>query len=296
MSFSPDAPTGTPKIVRHGVTHLRAEPKSSAEQVSQTLAGRVVSVLDTSENETWTRVQTDDTYQGWLETRWLGDMPNDTAPPFSLIGTVFAEVREAPTIDAPPIIRLPILCGVRQESRVRTAPGNEEWAEIVLPDDQTRGFVPVSALAPLPDSPDENTPHDAAQWWGREFLGTPYLWGGSSSFGLDCSGFTQICYRLAGNIILRRDADIQRSDERFAPVEKSNLQPGDLVFFGKPDKITHVGMHYKENTFIHSAGGAGVLITEWGDTRYSPGFVDARRLIPVKMFDAPTRFEGESDR
>ena len=292
--ISPGTEKGTVKTVLHSVTHLRAEPKSGAEMVSQTLAGHTVQVLGVSESRAWTRVQTEDTYRGWLETRWIGE-PNEGLEPLLPIATVFADVREEPSSDAPPVIRLPLLAQVRQQSRVQTPHGGE-WAEVVLPDNTTRGFLPVSALSPLPDAPDENTTHDAAQWWGREFLGTPYLWGGSSSFGLDCSGFVQMCYRLAGNIVLRRDADIQRTDERFAPVDKESLKPGDLVFFGKPDKITHVGMHYKENTFIHSAGGAGVIVTKWGDNRYSPGFVDARRLIGEKMFEPPVRFGGDSDR
>ena len=295
MSFPTSTEEGAVKTVLHSVTHLRAEPKSGAEMVSQTLAGRTVQVLEASESGAWARVQTEDTYRGWLETRWMGEPDTDLGPLFS-IATVFAEVREEPSVDAPPVIRLPILCGVRQRGRVQNGQGNGEWAEVILPNNTTRGFLPVSALSPLPAAPDENTPHDAAQWWGREFSGTPYLWGGSSSFGLDCSGFVQLCYRLAGNIILRRDADIQRTDERFAPVDKESLKPGDLVFFGKPDKITHVGMHYKENSFIHSAGGAGVIVTEWGDNRYSPSFVDARRLISEKMFAPPVRFEGDFDR
>jgi cell wall-associated NlpC family hydrolase len=73
-----------------------------------------------------------------------------------------------------------------------------------------------------------------------------------------------------------------------------DLLPGDLVFFGKPDRITHVGMHLEGNTFIHSAGGAGVIISEWGDDRYSPGFVDARRLDPARSADPVTRFEAEN--
>ncbi len=280
--------TNPARSVVHNVVHLRAAPNSGAEQVSQTLLGRIAHVIET--DGAWTRVQTDDTYRGWLETRWLGEGDNEPAhAPLSPVSTVFAEVRELPTVDAPPVLRLPILAGVRKEGRVMDNAHNE-WASVVLPD-KTRGFLPASALSEMPDGPDEHTPRDAALWWGREFLGTPYLWGGSSSFGLDCSGFVQLCYRLAGNVILRRDADIQRSDPRFAPVEKSDLQAGDLVFFGSPEKITHVGMQYTDGAFIHSSGGAGVVVTRWGSDKYSAIYVDARRLVPEKMHEPPTRHE-----
>jgi cell wall-associated NlpC family hydrolase len=149
----------------------------------------------------------------------------------------------------------------------------------------------AAPLAPLPARAADTLPAAAAKW-GAEFCGTPYLWGGSSSFGLDCSGFVQLCYRLAG-VNLRRDADIQRDDPRFFPVAQDERMPGDLVFFGKPDAITHVGMHFADDTFIHSAGGAGVIISEWGDDRYSPSYVDARRLDPARAADPITRFEAQ---
>jgi cell wall-associated NlpC family hydrolase len=148
-------------------------------------------------------------------------------------------------------------------------------------------------LRPLPAVTADSIAAVAAER-GRDFLGTPYLWGGSSSFGLDCSGFVQLCYRLAG-VTLRRDADIQRDDPRFVPVDADKRKPGDLVFFGTPDKITHVGMEFWGDSFIHSAGGAGVIITPWGDKddRYARKYVDARRLDPGLAHDPVTRFEAE---
>ena len=66
----------------------------------------------------------------------------------------------------------------------------------------------------------------------RRFLGVPYLWGGMSFHGLDCSGLASRVYRLHG-IDLRRDADIQFTDPRARAVERAALQPGDLLFFGR---------------------------------------------------------------
>jgi cell wall-associated NlpC family hydrolase len=228
-------------------------------------------------------------------------------------------------------MRLPIECGVHVDGPMSDTPFlhleasgggqqqgqqfavRERWLQVSLPDGKTTGWLPANAVGrreampltafrgrtkKMPPEQAAKVPPAAVQY-GRTFLGTPYLWGGSSSFGLDCSGFVQLAYRLAG-VTLRRDADIQRSDERFLPVEVrdvakagDDLQPGDLVFFGKPDKITHVGMHFEGNRFIHSAGGAGVIVSEWGDDRYSPGFVDARRLDPERAGAAVTRFEAE---
>ncbi|MDX1931485.1 MAG: C40 family peptidase [Capsulimonadales bacterium] len=268
-------------IVAHNVVHLRARPTNDSELVSQTLMGRVLSVL--REEAGWVWVEGDDTYRGWADQRWLRPMGE---MPLTETTVVFSELRTAPSETAPLRMRLPILCGV-----YRTGERKDGFVRVLLPDGRTDGWLPQTALTPLSNEPVDRLGVAAAEW-GPDFLGTPYLWGGSSSFGLDCSGFVQLCYRLVG-VLLRRDADIQRDDPRWFHVKQEHLKPGDLVFFGKPDRITHVGMHLAGNTFIHSAGGAGVLVTEWGDERYSPGYVDARRIDPTRAAEPVTRFEAE---
>jgi SH3-like domain-containing protein len=283
------------RTVSHNVTHLRAKPSNNSELVSQLLMGQTVRVV--REEDGWSYVEGEDTYRGWADNRWLGAPVTDE---LEAVMAVFAELRESPDHHAPLILRLPMFARLRIMSATENG-----FIEVTTPNGSTRGFLgptngvlPFRALSFVPTPPEQMA--TIAIQHSRDFLGTPYLWGGSSSFGLDCSGFVQYAYRIAG-LNLRRDADIQRDDPRFVPAPVRNvaragddLLPGDLVFFGKEDRITHVGMHLAGNTFIHSAGGAGVIVSEWGDDRYSPSFVDARRLDPARANDPVTRVESDT--
>jgi len=85
------------------------------------------------------------------------------------------------------------------------------------------------------------------------YLNAPYLWGGRSPFGIDCSGFTQVVYKFAGVKLLR---DAYQQAEQGAVINFiEEAQPGDLAFFGnETGKIIHVGMILKDNRIIHSSG------------------------------------------
>jgi gamma-D-glutamyl-L-lysine dipeptidyl-peptidase len=118
----------------------------------------------------------------------------------------------------------------------------------------------------------------------KRFVGVPYLWGGASPFGLDCSGFVQMVHKLHG-VLLPRDAYLQAQDNSFRDVKPEVVMAGDLLFFGSAQdalserSITHVGIALAGGRFIHSSGGAGVNISEISDPYYAPMLRMARRLI-----------------
>ncbi|HAV55466.1 MAG TPA: hydrolase Nlp/P60, partial [Aequorivita sp.] len=85
------------------------------------------------------------------------------------------------------------------------------------------------------------------------YLNSPYLWGGKTPFGIDCSGFTQMVYKLNGYKLLRDASQQATQGEALSFIEES--EPGDLAFFDNEEgKITHVGIIMKENYIIHAHG------------------------------------------
>lgn len=118
--------------------------------------------------------------------------------------------------------------------------------------------------------------------FASDYLNTPYLWGGKSPYGIDCSGFTQIVYRIFG-INLPRDAYEQA--EHGVEIEFSECDEGDLAFFSNSEgRITHVGIIGPENKIIHAAGHVRIDILR-SDGIYREDF-DAitHRLSVIKRF------------
>lgn len=113
--------------------------------------------------------------------------------------------------------------------------------------------------------------------YSKQFMGVPYVTGGSSPSGFDCSGFTSYVYRQFG-VSLPRTASSQAGAG--IEVARGNLVPGDLVFFDTYGGISHVGIFTGGDSFIHATvPGDVVKISSLSSSYYSPRFVTARRVI-----------------
>ena len=113
----------------------------------------------------------------------------------------------------------------------------------------------------------------------KEYLGYRYVWGGMSTSGFDCSGFVNYIYKLYGYSMNRVAQNIYSNDG--TSVAKSELQPGDLVFFGySAYSVTHVGMYIGDGQFIHASSSAGqVVITSLSENYYTRMYVGAKRIL-----------------
>ncbi|CAM3912966.1 NlpC/P60 family protein [Alkalicoccus chagannorensis] len=111
---------------------------------------------------------------------------------------------------------------------------------------------------------------------GKSQLGTPYRWGGTTTRGFDCSGFTQYAFKSVGIDLPRTAAQQYQVGQR---VSRSNLQPGDMVFFDTRGGPTHNGIYIGNNQFIHSASSRGVSIASLSNVYWNPRYIGARRVI-----------------
>lgn len=132
------------------------------------------------------------------------------------------------------------------------------WARILTAYDYP-GWIAESALgpprdAPWPAAPSFSEPLDAA----RSFLGAPYLWGGMSAAGIDCSGLVHMAHRLCGRVVAR-DADQQ--EEAGRAVGQQDAVPGDLVTYGA-DTADHIAFWLGEGCILHATGRDGLGVVE----------------------------------
>lgn len=144
-----------------------------------------------------------------------------------------------------------------------------EWEAITLADGR-RGWAPRASLW-LPSA--QPLPPEELLQVARRFLGAPYRWGGQSPNGVDCSGFVQEVFRLAGHTLPRL------AGEQFnACQEVSEPAGGDLVFFStyQPGP-SHVGIYLGEGRFLHASSSRGVVEDELESAYFKPRYLGARR-------------------
>lgn len=246
-------------IVAMSVGNVRTAPRNPAELSSQVLMGTVVNLL--KKQAGYYYIQMPDKYEGWLNENSMkvttaADVEEWNAAPKVIATTYFTMVREQPTTSS-----LPIRDAVAG-NLMKFAGRSGSWVAVELPDGK-KGYVEKSSAEDFDRWKKSRTlTAENIEKTAEMFLGIPYLWGGTSTKGMDCSGFTKTVYRLNG-LELSRDADQQAEggEEVKAGENFENLKKGDLLFFGrkgtsgKPERITHVGIYLEKLQFIHTPGG-----------------------------------------
>jgi len=265
-------------VVRRGALDLHAEPRADSELVDQAHWGEHVRVLGASDE--WRYVQGEDLYFGWCPRADLYQFTKYGRN--AVVIVTAAPVRERPAPAAPVLAELP--CGALiPETRLSpptgglgppAPPHQGGWLEVGLVGDrgERTGFVSGEHVAALVDLPHRYPTREDLLATAEAFLGVPYLWGGTTLKGMDCSGFVQQVYRLNG-VGLPRDADQQSMLGRL--VEEARL--GDLFFFGG-ESVTHVALATSATEFLHAPMKGGIV--ERGQLGSDRRLRATRRYLP----------------
>ncbi|MGS2739174.1 C40 family peptidase [Sinomicrobium sp. M5D2P17] len=253
------APSANSKgIIRISVANLRAKPSHAAEMVTQATLGTPVTIL--KERNDWYYIQTPDKYLAWVDKGGLEPKNNaaftawDNSSKIIYRG-VYGTSYTGPETTATPVSDL--VAGSILEYLDETP----EYYKVQYPDRKTAYLKKADAVPYTDWLQSLHADSTNLVKTAKRLMGLPYLWGGTSTKGVDCSGFTKTIYYLNG-MILPRDASQQVHTG--VPIDDSGdfekLLPGDLLFFGvpakdgKPERIIHVGMWIGNNKFIHSMG------------------------------------------
>ncbi|UKM63676.1 C40 family peptidase [Flavobacteriaceae bacterium GSB9] len=214
-------------ICNLSIVPLRNEPTDTSELVSQVLYGDFFKVLEQRKN--WSRIRLSfDKYEGWIDNKQYLEINEDqykglVNKPLKL-STDLVEFIEDTTHQIFPIPIGSNLSGLSLLSHGYDGQSTEKQND--------KSNIIKSAFL---------------------YLGAPYLWGGKTPFGIDCSGFTQMVYKLNGYKLLRDASQQATQGEALSFIEES--EPGDLAFFDNQEGIiTHVGIIMKDNYIIHAHG------------------------------------------
>jgi len=261
---TPDLREKSYGIVNVSVCNIRSKNGHSQELATQSLLGTPIKVLKQAHN--WFLIQTPDKYIAWLDEGGFvqtneAEYKEWISSPKVMYIQDFGFSYESTNLDGQKVSDL--VAG----NMLKSIGVEDGFVKVAYPDGRV-GFIPEAEVVNYDTwlasrNPDMTNILATAQ----EYLGRPYLWGGTSGKGMDCSGFTKTVFYLNG-VQLARDASQQVHTGNAIETDASlkNIVPGDLLFFGrkateaKKERITHVGIYMGKGEFIHSSGDAGVKI------------------------------------
>ena len=234
---------------------VREEPSPGAELGTQILLGHCFRILKS--RGAWSYVQSNDGYLGWMERDQFIPCTFETATAWSnatkVIVTTFADHVWQDRGKTLPV------CDVVPGCLLKKIGAESNLMQVGLADGRN-GYITTSSVTDFEDWKKSRTPTaDSIEKTAKSLLGVPYLWGGTSTKMLDCSGFTKTVYFLNGVDLLRNASHQFRQGTPVEPGQKlENLKKGDLLFFGRKNegkpKVTHVGIYLGDGLFIHSSG------------------------------------------
>lgn len=283
-------------IVCMSTASFNCDGRFSGESGTQALMGMPVRILEENDDD-WYRCINMEGYTAWVITRSVKAMTKAEyeeylAKPKVFVNKKYSTLYSEKNVSSLPVSDLVWGCILIDEGRQGV------WRKVSVADGRT-GYVPEEDVIDLHKWMDNAVPTEKnIVETAKQFCGFPYVWGGTSIKGVDCSGLTKSAYFLNG-YVLRRDASQQCKTGDSVDVHKfvegtytkaalANLRPGDLLFFGRKaengrkERVTHVAIYMGDGKIIHSSNIVRINSLIPGEKDYYAGakrLLKARRII-----------------
>jgi len=237
-------------VISTAVASIHREPCFSSEMVTQALMWEIVEILE--EENLWFHIRQEDGYEGWIYIFYiienLQSFPDwitltDRFIPFSFSQDESSKRRILSFGTKVPVIKK-----------------NAQYFTVALPG-QISGTIPSQNIF------SENSRVQII-YLAQSLLGTPYIWGGKSAFGFDCSGFVQLILSIVG-ISIARDTRMQIKSPWLKKITLSAAKSGDLIYFAENGKINHVAFSLGEGKIIHCSGEVKIESINEGDVGFN---------------------------
>ena len=275
-------------IINLSVANIRSKPDHSAELATQSILGTPIKILKKGEDGYYL-VQTPDNYIAWLDDDGFTFMNEDQLSEW-ISSPKIIYTKEYGFSYSEADVNSQTVSDLVAGNLLKIMGEDSDFYLVNCPDGRT-AYVKKDEAKLFDDWYNALTPTgETILKTAYRFMGIPYLWGGTSTKGMDCSGFTKTVYYLNG-IILARDASQQVNIGELVETENGweNLQAGDLLFFGrkansdKKERITHVAIYIGDGDFIHAAGRVKINSFNPEKSYYSDyrksGFIRAKRIL-----------------
>lgn len=244
-------------VIKISVANLRSKPGHSSELATQATLGTPVTMYKTEGD--WFLIQTPDKYLAWVDKGGIEVLTDANFDQWKASKKIVYTAISGYSYESPSSSQ--VVSDLVAGSILEWVADIGNFYEIQYPDGR-KGYVLKSESQKYDTWLEGLTPtSESLVATSKQLMGLPYLWGGTSTKGVDCSGFTKTVYFLNG-MVLPRDASQQVHTGKVIDSKKdfSDVAVGDLLFFGRPatdstkQRVVHVGMWIGNNEFIHSSG------------------------------------------